>query len=273
MTVAEVQDPNAPTLKDRLNAGELLLGGWCSIANAFSAEVLARVGFDWLCIDMQHGLIDYDGMLSILQAITVTQTPALVRVPWNEPGPIMKALDAGAEGIIVPMINTPADAEAAVGACRYGPVGFRSWGPTRAAMIRSGYQAEAANERTLCVIMIETPAAVARADEILAVPGIDAVFVGPMDLAVAAGIKPSFKAEDPRHRESIEAILRACQRHGIAAGIYGGSARMVLEWRDAGFRLLATNSDAAMMRLAASSMLREIRETATAIPDAGAGYG
>src|SRR5439155_16169946 len=122
-------------LREVLTSGRPAVGGWCVIPGAFTAEVVARSGVEWICIDAQHGLVGYGEMLSMLQAVTATGVPALVRVPWNDPGWIMKALDAGAAGVIVPMVNTPEEAEAAAGACRYPPDGYRSWGPTRASLV------------------------------------------------------------------------------------------------------------------------------------------
>ncbi|MBE3111588.1 MAG: 2,4-dihydroxyhept-2-ene-1,7-dioic acid aldolase, partial [Acidobacteria bacterium] len=133
------------------------LGCWLSIPDSFCAEMIARLGFDWLCIDMQHGLIDYQRALTMLQAISTTTAAPIVRVPWNEPGPIMKMLDAGACGVIVPMIETPADAEKAVAACRYPPAGARSFGPTRAMLAAGdGDFCADANESIICIPMIET---------------------------------------------------------------------------------------------------------------------
>src|SRR3979409_48696 len=119
-------------LRERWKAGEATLGAWCTIPSPWTAEVASRSGHDWVCVDTQHGLIGYDVMLPMLQAISAGGAPSFVRVPWNEPGTIMKALDAGAGGVIVPMVNSAEEARAAVGACRYPPPGFRSEGPTRA---------------------------------------------------------------------------------------------------------------------------------------------
>jgi 4-hydroxy-2-oxoheptanedioate aldolase len=259
MDTAPQGDVPTVWLKERLASGRAVIGGWCVIPNPFSAELMARAGFDWICIDTQHGLIDYAGMLSMLQALTGSGVPVLVRVPWNEPGAISKALDAGAQGVIVPMINSVADAQAAVAACRYGPEGYRSWGPTRASLTLPRYTPDEANRRIMCTIQIETLEAVERVDEILSVPGIDAVFVGPMDLAISSGMRPSLKAEDPEQRRMIETILAACLRHGVVPGTYGGSVGMVREWERVGFRLLTADADSAFLRRGAEAMLREIR--------------
>src|SRR5207237_3503329 len=140
-------------LREVLTAGKPAIGAWCVIPGSFTAEAVAAAGFDWVCIDAQHGLIGYQEMLGMLQAVAGTGVPSRVRVPWNDPGWIMKALDAGAAGVRVPMVNTPEEAEAAVGACRYPPQGFRSWGPTRASLHAPTFSPETANRSVLCAVM------------------------------------------------------------------------------------------------------------------------
>ena len=152
---------------------------------------MAHAGFDWLCIDMQHGSIDYQVALSMLQAISTTDTVPIVRVPWNEPGIIMKTLDAGAYGVIVPMVNSRAEAEAAVAACRYAPQGNRSYGPGRAVLYAGPDYFANANETVLCICMIETREAIERAEEIISTPGLDAIYIGPSDLSVSLGLPPA----------------------------------------------------------------------------------
>src|SRR5215470_17793280 len=205
------------SLRELWDRGGVTVGGWCVIPSPFSAELMGRSGFDWVCIDTQHGLIGYDQMAPMLQVLAITGTPAFVRVPWNAPGDIMKALDAGAQGVIVPMVNSAEEARAAVGACRYPPDGYRSWGPIRAALGVDGYAPATGNRRVVVAVMIETAKGVAAADEILSVPGVDAVYVGPNDLAITHGMAPSADAFDERHAEVIRHILAACQRQGIVA--------------------------------------------------------
>jgi 4-hydroxy-2-oxoheptanedioate aldolase len=236
---------------------QVAVGGWCLVPGAFTAEVMARSGFDWLCIDAQHGLIGYQEMLAMLQAIGNTGVPAVVRVPWNEPGWIMKALDAGAAGVIVPMVNSPEEARAAVGACRYAPEGFRSWGPTRASLGVPNFSPELANRTVLCAVMVETAAALDRLDEILAVPGIDAVFMGPSDFAISMGLAP--RGDDPEHRRRLEQVPAVCERHGVVAGIACGSADLLVRWRDAGYTMLACPADLILLRQGAVAMLEAVR--------------
>jgi len=247
------------TLRELWDGGGVTVGGWCTIPSAFSAELMGRAGFDWVCVDTQHGLVGYDQMAVMLQALSITDTPAFVRVPWNNPGDIMKALDAGAQGVIVPMVNSAEEARQAVGACRYPPDGFRSWGPIRAALGVDGYAPATGNRRVVVAVMIETVAGVAAADEITAVPGVDAVYVGPNDLAVTHGMAPSADTFDERHAQVIERILAACQTHGVVAGIHCGSAETAMRWRDRGFRMFNVTSDAVFMRAGATRVVSTMR--------------
>ena len=242
------------SLRERWKAGEPAVGAWCTIPNAWTAELAARSGHDWVTIDTQHGLIGYDAMLPMLQAIGSTGVTSLVRVWWNEPGTIMKALDAGAGGVIVPMVNSVEEAKAAVGACRYPPDGYRSMGPIRARVVSEEWRLP------LCIVMIETVEAVNRAGEILAVPGIDAVFIGPNDLAVSAGLNSGYEGRDPEHRRLILAVRDAARAHGVTAGIMCGTPAVARQWRDEGFRMLALETDSRLLTGAWEQIVSETRE-------------
>src|SRR5918992_345048 len=208
------------SLRELWDGTEATIGGWCAIPSPFSAEIMGRSGFDWVCIDTQHGVIGYDQMVPMLQALAITATPAFVRVPWNQPDHIMKALDAGAQGVIVPMVSTEEDARAAVGAAKYPPMGMRSWGPIRAALDVPDYSPETANRRTIVATMIETPGGVENLEAILKVPGVDAVYVGPSDLALGHGMTPTLAVRDPEHEKLVLDVLAACKRHGVIPGIH-----------------------------------------------------
>jgi 4-hydroxy-2-oxoheptanedioate aldolase len=235
-------------LRERWQAGEPTFGAWCTIPSPWTAEVAARSGHDWVCVDTQHGLIGYDVMLPMLQAISAGGVPSFVRVQWNEPGTIMKALDAGAGGVIVPMVNSPEEAQTVVGACRYPPDGFRSMGPTRARTLGGDWRLP------ICVVMIETVEAVERADEILAVRGVDAVFVGPSDLAVSAGLDSSYEGRDPEHRRMIEAVAKSAKAHGVIAGIMCGSAEVAKQWHNVGYQMLGLESDTRLLTAASDQI-------------------
>jgi 4-hydroxy-2-oxoheptanedioate aldolase len=247
------------TLREVLASGRATVGGWCSIPGPFSAELMGRCGFDWVCVDTQHGLIGYDQMVPMLQALAITRTPAFVRVPWNQPDHIMKALDAGAQGIIVPMVNTADDARRAVDATKYPPEGQRSWGPIRAAFDVDGYSPEMANRRTVAAAMIETPDGVHNVDAILSVPGIDAAYIGPSDLALGHRMRPTLAATEDDHEALIRSILDSCDRNGVVSGIHCDSVQTVQRWRALGFRMLTLSSDGALLRQAATAAVQEIQ--------------
>src|SRR5690606_18279621 len=169
------------SLKSRWRSGTTTTNAWLAIPDALPAEIAARSGVDSLCIDMQHGLVDQAAAVRILQATTGTGVPVLVRVPWNEPGVIMRSLDSGAAGVIVPMVNSREDAEAAVAACRYPPAGIRSYGPARPALTEGPGYFAAANDAALVFAMIETRRALDELDAIAATEGLDGLYIGPAD--------------------------------------------------------------------------------------------
>jgi 4-hydroxy-2-oxoheptanedioate aldolase len=235
------------------------VGAWCSIGNSYAVEVLASCGFDWICIDLQHGFASPGDLLPMLQAAAITGVPALVRVPRLDTGLIGRALDAGAAGVIIPMVNSAAQAREAVRACRYPPDGVRSWGPARLMLAEPGYSAEAANARVQCLVMVETLEAVRNLDEIVRVPGVDAVFVGPSDLAVDMGLPPRRGAIAGEHAAALASIARTCQDSGVPAGIFCGTFPAVTEYGDLGYTILAAVTDAALIRAGATEGLRTLR--------------
>lgn len=248
------------TMKAKWAAGETTYGGWLSIANSFSAEIMANQGFDWVCIDMQHGVIDYADAVTMLQVIGSTPTIPIVRVPWNEPGIIGKALDAGAMGVIIPMVNSVEEAEAAVRACRYYPDGARSFGPTRAAYYAGADYFAHANSEIACIPMIETKQAVERLDEILAVPGIDAVYVGPADLSITLGLPPGM-ANEGAFEEARVLIAKKCQERGVTPGIHA-NASLAAKHEAAGYRMITISGDAVAIAAGAAADLRTVGEGA-----------
>jgi 4-hydroxy-2-oxoheptanedioate aldolase len=240
---------------------EMTLGGWCGIASPYGAELLGHAGFDWICIDRQHGMIDTGDMIAMLQGLGSSGTPAFVRVPWNDPAEIMKALDAGATGVIVPMVETAAQARAAVEACRYAPEGSRSVGPGRWGLAQGGFPPEVVNRQVLCLPMIETVAAVERAAEIAAVPGVDGIFVGPGDLALSGGYAPLLTCAEPPHVARIMRVLEACKAQGIVPAIMGGGAAMSRRWIEAGYRMVAAATDRGLLIEGAKGILAAVRGT------------
>lgn len=248
------------TLRELFDEGGVTIGGWCAIPSAFSAELMGRFGFDWVCVDMQHGLIGYEQAAAMLQALSITDTPAWVRVPWNQPDYIMKALDAGAQGIIVPMVETAAQARSAVESVKYPPAGVRSWGPIRASLGVEGYSPEVANKRTVVAAMIETVDGMKNMDEIMSVSGLDAIYVGPSDLGLTHGMVPTLSPEPgSAHEGLILEVLAGCQRNGVIPGVHTDSVETALRRRDAGFKMITVMSDALLLRAAASSALAAVR--------------
>ena len=232
-------------VKQKWRDGGIAIGGWLSIPSSSSAEVMAHQGFDWLCVDTQHGAIDFTAALPMLQAISTTETMPFVRVPWNEPSIIMKYLDAGAYGIIVPMISTRADVEAVVRACRYPPDGFRSSGPFRASYYGGADYLTEANAEVACVVMIETAEALPNLDEIVSVPGIDVAYIGPSDLSQALGLGGRYDAFNPRHAAAVERIRKACEQHGIVPGIHTSGSGLSAHYAKEGFKMILLTTDMA----------------------------
>jgi 4-hydroxy-2-oxoheptanedioate aldolase len=220
---------------------------------------MARQGFDALCVDMQHGLSDFSDVWPMLQAISQTDTVPVVRVPWNDPPIIMRALDAGAYGIIVPLINTAADAAKAVAACRYPPVGMRSSGPLRAALYGgTNYQAEA-NDHIVVMAMIETKEGLANLDAICATPGLDAVYIGPADLSYALGLAPRGDNPDPLHMQTCDKIRDTAHKHAIKACMHCASAAFAAGAIKRGFDLIMLTSDVASLNAGVRRQLDDLK--------------
>jgi len=192
----------------RWRAREKSVGAWLTMSDLYSAEILAQLGFDWVCFDLQHGLMDYSHLTHLLPAIAQARVTPLVRVAANQPDQIGKALDAGAQGVIVPLVNTVEDARKAVAACRYPPAGVRSCGPIRAAMHEGLAYLQTANEQVACVVMIETEEGLRNVETIAATDGVDGLFVGPMDLCYGLGLAPG-SFTDARFQQARGAIQAA----------------------------------------------------------------
>ncbi len=227
--------------------GKPAVGAWLSIPDGFAAEVMAHTGVDWLCIDMQHGCIDYSDVVPMLTAISTTAVTPFVRVPWNEPAMIMKVLDAGAYGVIVPMVSNRAEAERAVAACRYPPTGMRSNGPNRALLYGGADYQKNADREMACVVMIETPEGIEKMDEIISTPGLDAAYIGPTDLALALGVPPLMDNDDPLHVATVNRMLETCKRHKVVAGMHTASSRFTQRYIDQGFQMVMLVADRAAM--------------------------
>ena len=249
-------------LKSIWARGEAVVNGWLSIPSAFSAEVMAHQGFDSLTVDMQHGVIDYQVAVTMLQGISTTGAMPMARVPWNDPARLMKILDAGAYGVICPMVNTRAEAEALVRACKYPPRGYRSWGPVRASIYAGADYGDHANDDIVVMPMIETAEAMKNLDDILSVPGVDGVYVGPSDLSLALGLKPRLDQTDAPVVEAQQKIAEACKRHGVVAGIHNSTAAYALKMIAQGYQFVTLASDSRHMAMKAAEEVAVVRKSA-----------
>ena len=240
-------------------SGGAVVNGWLAIANSFSAETMAHQGWDSLTIDLQHGVVDYQGMVPMLQAISTTATVPVVRVPWLEPGILMKTLDAGAYGVICPMINSREDAQKLVAYTHYAPRGTRSFGPVRALLYGGADYPTHANDTIVTFAMIETAKALDNLDDILSVEGLDAIYIGPSDLSLALGCTPTFDDLDPQAAQAVEHILARSKAHGIVAGIHNGTAESALKRIAKGFQFVTVSSDARLMAAGARGVIAKMR--------------
>ena len=235
------------------------VNGWLAIPNSFSAEVMAHQGWDSLTIDLQHGVVDYAALVPMLQAISTTATVPVVRVPWLEPGILMKVLDAGAYGVICPMINTREEAQKLVHYTHYAPRGTRSFGPVRASLYGGPDYPEHANQTVVSFAMIETAQALDNLDSILSVEGLEAIYIGPSDLSLSLGCKPVFDELDPKAQQAIEYIVARAKAHGVVAGIHNGRADVARARVDLGFRFVTLGSDARLLAAGSQELLGAMR--------------
>ena len=246
-------------LRDTWNSGRGAVNGWLSAPNAVIAEVTGKAGFDSVTIDLQHGLNDYQAALAMLQALAASDSTPMARVPWLEPGIIMKLLDAGALGIICPMVNTQADAGRLVHYANYAPVGTRSFGPTRAMLVYgAGYVAKA-NDTVVTLAMVETAEALENVEAIAQTPGLTGVYIGPSDLALSMGHTPKLDPEEPAVVEAVGRILEACKDAGIRCGIHCLAPSYAKRMLDTGFDLVTLGSDIRLYSAACASAIAEAR--------------
>ena len=239
--------------------GKGAINAWCSIPSAVTAEMMSMNDFDSITIDMQHGLVDYQMALNMLQVISGSGKTPMVRVPWNEPGIIMKSLDAGALGIICPMINTPQDATNFVGATMYAPVGHRSSGPTRAMMVHGPEYHNESNDNIISLAMIETVEALDNVEKIAATEGLTGIYIGPSDLSISMGYKPGLDRSEPEMVEAIKRIETACINNNIKVGIHCLSPSYLKDKLSNGFNLATLASDVRIYSAGIAENLKEAK--------------
>ena len=247
-------------LKELFKKGEPIINSWLSVPSSFSAEIMSHQGWDSITIDMQHGLIDYSNAVNMLQAISTTDTTPLARVNWNEPGQIMKILDAGCYGVICPMVSNRKEAENFVKACQYPPKGYRSFGPIRANIYGGNDYSKHADNEILKLAMIETKEALEKLDEILDTPNLDGIYVGPADLSLAIGEEPGFdRPENTKAYSEILKILDAAKKRGLLTGLHNGSPEYAQKMIDKGFNLVTVGSDARYIASGAKADLLKLK--------------
>ena len=249
-------------LKKMFKEGKPIINGWLQIPSAFSAEVMSHQGWDSCTIDMQHGVVDYSNALNMLQAISSTEVTPLARVNWNEPGQVMKILDAGCYGIICPMVSNRKEAENFVNACLYPPKGYRSFGPIRGLLYGGSDYAKHSDNEILKLAMIETKEALDKLDEILSTPNLDGIYIGPADLSLAVGEEPGFdKKEGTKAFEQIQRILEAAKNKNLLAGIHNGSVDYAKKMVSLGFNLVTIGSDQRFMSAGSKQAVESIKGT------------
>ena len=228
----------------RLRDRQTIVGYWVASDNPPATERLASAGYDYICLDTQHGLLDYPGVLRGLIAVAAGGSAGVVRVPSHDPAGIGKALDAGARGVIVPLVDTPEQAAAAAAACRYPPAGVRSYGPTRSSLT-IGPAPREADDQVACIVMIETQAGLRNAAEICAVPGVDAVYVGPSDLSLALGSTddPAAGWGRPEFTGALRDIRAAAQAAGVGCGMHCTDGDTAARTLADGFTFVSISND------------------------------
>lgn len=227
--------------------GGVAANAWLALADGLAAEIVALRGFDSVVFDLQHGMAASGDLPRLLQAVGSTDAVPLVRVPANEPAIIMRALDAGAMGVIVPMVETAEQAAAAVAACRYPPAGIRSYGPTRAAQLHGPEYHLHADAEVIVFCMVETREGLENLDAIAAVEGLTGLYVGPADLSYAVGTSPRFDSDHPAQVAAVARILAACGEHGIVAGIHTADPEFARRKAQEGFCFVTVAADTASL--------------------------
>jgi 4-hydroxy-2-oxoheptanedioate aldolase len=243
--------------------GQAAFGVWSSVPDGSVAELLAGSPFDYVCVDLQHGVPTFTELPVMLQAMRAAGRAPMVRVPWNEPVHIMRALDTGASAVLVPMVNSADDAARAVAACRFPPAGQRSWGPmwgyARTDETPSPAEQDAA---VLCLVMVETRAGVDALDEIVRVPGVDGIYIGPNDLALGCGYGRATYRDSAEVDKLLEYIVTTCNDSGVVAGLHCSDPEMGVHWAARGARMLTVAQDTGLLQDAMQAAWSRVRRDA-----------
>ncbi len=247
-------------LKEILKAGRAAIGTFVQIGHPDVTEMLSHAGFDWLLLDGEHGPFGIETMQVMLQAMSATKTVPIIRAPWNDPVYIKRALDIGAYGLLIPLVSSKREAENVIHALRYPPIGIRGVGPRRASRYYLDFKEYVAtvDSELLTMVQIETKEAVENISEILSVDGIDAYFVGPMDLSAALGHIGD--VNHPEVTDTIAKILAAGKKAKKIGGIYAFSVEDVQKKIEQGFQLISFGSDSRLLMGSAQEALKKIKE-------------
>jgi len=243
-----------------LREGKPSIGSWLTLDSSLVAGIMARTGFDWLMIDTEHGTMDYKGMLSAIQAILPTPTVPLVRVAWNDGALIKIALDAGAMGVLIPMVMNKEEAKMAVEAVRFPPMGRRSYGGLAVQIFYGEDYFPRANEEILLALQIEHIEAVGRCEEICEVEGFDLIFIGPNDLASSMGLLGTPFKENPDWQKAVERVLRTAKEMGKPVGIHATSTEEVKHFIQKGFQFVALSTDAQLLRQSLKECVDKLKD-------------
>jgi 4-hydroxy-2-oxoheptanedioate aldolase len=247
---------SATHIRETWKGGRPVFGIWAALACPFAVELMADPGIGYICVDQQHGVIDYADAVNMFMAAQARGVTPITRVPANEGWLIGKALDAGAQGVVVPMVNNRAEAAAAVAACRYPPNGVRSFGPIRAAVVSAARDTNSLGNSVLCFVMVETRKGLENIEEIASTPGLDGIYVGPADLALGLGLAPDLDKTEPEHAAAVQTILEACKRNRIVAGIQCSSGKSGRAYAERGFGLVTIAKDSSLLQAAARTEIR-----------------
>ncbi len=246
-------------LIDIWKSGKPVINAWLSIPNSFTAEAFGKMGWDSITIDLQHGQNDYQSSISMLQALSSSSSVPMVRVPWNEPGIIMKMLDLGVMGVIAPMINSRKDCEKFISYCYYPPIGQRSFGPMRAQLIHGMNYFNKANDNILSFAMIETREAVDNLDDILSVPSLTGIYIGPADMSSSYGLPPKFDVREDPVFSNIKMICDKAKKYNKIAGIHNGSTSYAKEMLNLGYKMVTILSDFRVMSSNSQKIVDEMK--------------
>lgn len=234
-------------------------GAWSSSRDPAVAELLAATDFDYVCVDLQHGAATFSELPGIATAMRAADRSPVVRVPWNEPVHVMRAIDVGAAAVMVPYVDGPEDALRAAQACRFPPTGTRSWGPMWGDLRADGaLPPEEQDAAVICVVMVETQAGVDALEDIVSIPGVDAVYIGPNDLALGCGYGRRTYRDSPEVDALIQRIVDVCRDAGVVAGVHCSDVDMAVTWAGRGARMLTAAADLSLLRKAADAARREI---------------